>query len=171
MFGLSVLVVLVLYVYLAKVAVKFVGKRTTNKLAKYAVIAVFVLIPTWDIIPGWLYFNHLCKEAGVKVLKTVEVDKSYFLPNGEPDQERLKEVYLNPAKLQEPFSPQFHIKRSSSLIQDKNTGETLGTATGFSYYGGWLNSYLFPEGPPSKCPDYLVHGTLWNQVIKAKPVN
>jgi hypothetical protein len=96
MFGLVVLLALGLYVYLAKVAVRFVGKRTQNKLAKYATIAVFVLIPTWDIIPGWLYFNHLCKEAGVKVLKTVEVDKSYFLPNGEPNQERLKEVYLNP---------------------------------------------------------------------------
>jgi hypothetical protein len=166
--GFFILLGLIAYVVLAKFVVSAIGKYTQSKAAKYVAIAAFVLIPTWDIIPGWLYFNHLCKEAGVKVLKTVEVDRSYFLPNGEPNQERLKEAYPNPAKLQEPFSPQFHIKRSSSLIQEKNTGEILGTATGFSYYGGWFNSYLFPEGPPSKCPDYLVHGALWNEVIKVR---
>lgn len=170
--GFFILLGLVAYVVLAKFIVRAIGKYSESRAAKYGVIAVFVLIPTWDIIPGYLYFQYLCeKEAGVKVFKAVEVDKSYFLPNGEPNQDRLKDVYLNPAKLQEPFSPLFHVNRSSSLVQDKGTGEIFGTATGFSYYGGWLNSYLFPEGPPSKCPDYLVHGTLWKQVIKAKPEN
>jgi hypothetical protein len=169
--GFFLLLGLLVYVALAKAVVRTIGKATQSKAAQYIAIAVFVLIPTWDIVPGYLYFNHLCEsEAGVKVFKTVEVDTNYFLPNGEPDQERLKEVYLNPVKLQD-FSSQFHIKISSSLVREKNTGETLGTATGFAYYGGWLSSYVFPQGPPSKCPDYLVHGTLWRQVVKPKPIH
>jgi ABC-type maltose transport system permease subunit len=28
---------------------------------------------------------------------------------------------------------------------------------------GWLNSYLSPQGPPNRCPGYLVHGALWKQ--------
>jgi hypothetical protein len=174
MIVLALLLALALYVLLARVVVRMIGllsricafTTAATKALQTVCVAFFVLLPTWDIIPGRVYFNHLCKEAGVKVFKTVKVDKSYFLPNGEPNQDKLKELFLNPAILQQPFSPQFHIRKSTSLIQEKTTGEILGTATGFSYLGGWLNVYLLPEGPPSKCPDYLVHGRLWNRVIK-----
>lgn len=74
MIGLSILLALVVYVWLAR----FVIKRIANRAAKFAVIAIFVLIPTWDVIPGKLYFNHLCEtEAGLKIFKTVEGVEGY----------------------------------------------------------------------------------------------
>jgi len=72
--GFAVLLALIAYFFLARAVAKAVAKRTGSKKAKYAAIAVFVLIPTWDIIPGWLYFEYLCqKEGGQKIYKTVEL--------------------------------------------------------------------------------------------------
>ncbi len=74
MIGLSVLLAVIAYLGLAR----FVARRVENRAAKYAVIAVFVLIPTWDIIPGKLYFNSLCEnQAGLKTYKTVEGVEGY----------------------------------------------------------------------------------------------
>jgi hypothetical protein len=170
MFGLSILVALVVYVYLAKVAVAFVGKRTNGKLPRYATIAVFVLIPTWDIIPGHFYFNYLCgKEAGTRVLKTVEVEKEYFLPDGRPDDKRLSDRFVQPHEFDKEFSPLFHIARFESTIQDKQSGEILGRATSLSHHGGWLSAYLFPLGNATTCPE-RVHTAIWGEVIKPKKI-
>ena len=69
MIGLSILLAVAAYIWLAR----FVAKRIENRAAKYLVIALFVLVPTWDIIPGKIYFNNMCeKEAGLKVYKVVE---------------------------------------------------------------------------------------------------
>lgn len=74
MIGLSILLALAIYIWLAR----FVGKRIENRTAKYLVVALFVLIPTWDIIPGKIYFSHLCKnEAGLKIYKVVEGVEGY----------------------------------------------------------------------------------------------
>lgn len=74
MIGLSILLAVVAYIWLAR----FVARRIENRAVKYTVIAVFILIPTWDVIPGKLYFNHLCEnEAGLKIYKTVEGVEGY----------------------------------------------------------------------------------------------
>ncbi len=74
MIGLSILLAVVIYVWLARVVVR----RIENRAVKYLVIALFILIPTWDVIPGKLYFNHLCeKEAGLKIFKVVEGVEGY----------------------------------------------------------------------------------------------
>lgn len=74
MIGLSILLAVVAYIWLAR----FVARRIQNRTAKYLVIALFVLIPTWDLIPGKLYFNHLCEnEAGLKIYKAVEGVEGY----------------------------------------------------------------------------------------------
>ncbi len=40
---------------------------------KLLVIAVFILIPTWDIIPGKIALAHYCdKEGGIKIYRSVE---------------------------------------------------------------------------------------------------
>jgi hypothetical protein len=68
MIGLSILLAVIAYIWLAG----FVAKRIKNRTAKYFVIALFVLVPTWDVIPGKIYFNHLCeREAGLKIYKVV----------------------------------------------------------------------------------------------------
>jgi hypothetical protein len=170
MFGLSILVVLVVYAYLAKVAVTFAENRAKSKFARYATIAVFVLIPTWDIIPGHLYFNYLCgKEAGTSVLKTVEVEKEYFLSDGRPDDKRLSDRFVQPHEFDKGFLPLFHIARFESTIQDKQSGEILGRATSLSHYGGWLSAYLFPLGNATTCPE-RVHTAIWGEVIKPKKI-
>lgn len=170
--GFFILLGLIAYVVLAKFIVSALGKYTQNKAAKYIAIAVFVLIPTWDIVPGYLYFNHLCeKEAGVKVFKTVEVDRTYFIANGQPDEKKLADHYGSSFKVDRDFSAIFHITKIESAIQDKRTGETLGTATSLTYYWGWLNAYLFSQGSSSTCPaGHVIHGIVWQKVIKPKQV-
>lgn len=174
MFGLAVLVALGVYVYVAKVVVQFVGRRTQSNLAKYATIAVFVLIPTWDIIPGRLYFNHLCeKDGGIKVFKTVEVDKSYLTPNGQPDEKKLSmsSSFIIVHKDDREYSPIFHIAKFERVLQDKQTNEVLGIDVHLVHYGGWLNAYLFPQGPPTKCAGYSPYRDIWTEVIKPKSGN
>ncbi len=77
MIALYLLIALMLYILLAWLAVYLVKKYTGSTIAKYLTVAVFILIPSWDILPGRLYFHRLCeKEAGIRVFKTVEVDKN-----------------------------------------------------------------------------------------------
>jgi hypothetical protein len=172
--GLSVLIALVLYVYLAKVTIQFVGKRAKSKLAKYLTIAMFVLIPTWDIIPGRVFFQHLCEtEAGVKALKTVELDRSYFKPDGKPDDKKLAERYPQMNKFERNFSTIFHIAKTESTIHDKETGEVLGTAANFSYRGGWLTVSVLVDATGSSCPAYPsfgMHSAVLEKVFKPSAI-
>lgn len=169
MFALGLLIALVLYVGLAWMMAKLIGRYTDSKIARYLLIAIVVLIPTWDIIPGRLYFQYLCeREAGVKVLKTVEVASTYFLPNDQPDEKKLADLYTSSMKVEREFSRLFHIMRIQSFIHDKRTEEVLGIATDLSYYGGWLAAHLFPQGPPTVCPYYPVHSLKWKEVIRPK---
>ncbi len=52
MFAFGLLIALVLYVGLAWVMAKLIGRYTDSKIARYLLIAIVLLIPTWDIIPG-----------------------------------------------------------------------------------------------------------------------
>lgn len=172
MFGLAVLVALGGYVYLAKVAVQFVRKRADSKFATYATIVIFVLIPTWDIVPGWLYFNHLCeKEGGIKVFKTIEVDKSYFQSNGHPDEKKLSisNRFMIARKDDRVYSAVFHVAKFETVLHDKQTNEVLAVDVHLAHYGGWLNAYLFPQGPPTKCAGYSPYRDVWTEVIKLEP--
>lgn len=171
MFGLAVLLALGLYVYLAKVIVKFVDRCTENKLAKYATIAVFALIPTWDIIPGRLYHQHVCKtEGGVQVYKTVEVDKAYFLPDGRLDEKKLLERLDWQMTMDRAFSKLFRITKHQGTLIDKETQERLGTATDFSYFGGWLHTTILIEAAPDSCLRFSqeVYDTLYREVVRPK---
>ena len=80
MYGFAVLVVCGLYVVLALFVTKRVWRTTESKLARYGIMVICGLIPTWDILPGQLYHQYLCKtEGGVKVFKTIEIPGTYFL--------------------------------------------------------------------------------------------
>ena len=170
MFGLAFLVVSGLYVCLALFVAKQVGKGTNSKLAKYVTIAVFALVFTWDVIPGRLYHRHLCAhEAGVKVVKTVEVDRSYFRPTGQPDDKLLADRYTQTSKFDRKFFPLLGIEKIESTVQDKQTGEVLGETANFSYHSGWLSRFLFDGGEATLCPDYQYFGemaAIWQAVIK-----
>lgn len=158
MFGLAFLVACGLYAWMAFFVAKKVGKSTGSKLAKYATIAVFALLPTWDILPGLLYHAHLCKtEGGVKVFKTIEVEKAYFLPDGRPDEKKLEERVDWRMNFDRSYSTTFHIAKSETILVDKKTGERLGTAIGFAHYGGWFEASFLHLGRYTLCSQYPYH--------------
>lgn len=169
MFLLGFVLALVAYYYLARFTVKVVTKRYPGKLARYVTIAVFALIPIWDIIPGHLYFQHLCeKEAGTKVFKVFEIDKSYFKPNGHPDEKKLAEHFKSSTNVDRYYSSIFHITKFESSLQDRKTGEVLGVDVQLSYHGGWINANMFPVGSGTWCAGYSPYRDVWTEVFKPK---
>ncbi|MCS6291178.1 MAG: hypothetical protein H8K10_19675 [Nitrospira sp.] len=169
--GLALLVVCGLYVYLAKVVAQFIRRRMESTLAQYATIVVFVVIPTWDIIPGWLYFMHLCNnQAEMKVLKTVNLEEKYFMPNGQADGQKVGDRFKGSFISNRNFSPVFHIEMHESALQDSRTGEILGTTKEFIYRGGWLTRFILPDAMYS-CRQYQyasAHMALWREAIRPK---
>jgi hypothetical protein len=170
MFGLAFLVACGLYAWLAFFVAKQVGKGTGSQLAKYITLVVVVLLPTWDILPGQLYHQHLCKtEGGVKVFKTIEVEKAYFLPDGRPDEKRIQEIVDWRYTLDRGYSTTFHITRTEGTLGDKKTGDRLGAATGFLHYGGWIEASILRLGAYAQCPQYPKGSEisiLWREVIR-----
>jgi hypothetical protein len=160
-------------VYLAKVVAQFIRRRTESTLAQYATIVVFVLIPTWDILPGRLYHQHVCEtQGGVQVYKTVEVDKAYFLPDGRLDEKKLLLERLDwQTTMNRTFSKVFHMTKHQSVLLDRKNGEQLGTATDLWYYGGWLHTTIFIEATADTCPRYPHHTvsrSLWHLAVHSK---
>lgn len=178
MIALLLLIGLLLYIVLAWSTVRMVGwlarfcafTALTKRVLQVICAAFFVLLPTWDIIPSRLYFLHLCNaDAGIKVFKTVEVDQSYFRPDGVPDDKKLLDQYVQSTKWNRDFSAWAHIAKIDGTIQDRETGELLGSSTDFSYYGGWVEARIAPMSPLT-CPAYKarVFGMALQQVFKLK---
>ena len=78
MTGLIVLGILVIYIAIA------VGITTMAKgVWKVLVIAVFILIPTWDIIPGKIALTHYCDtEGGIKIYRSVDGVEGFLSLDG-----------------------------------------------------------------------------------------
>jgi hypothetical protein len=58
---------------LVKVSGRFGAKWKLKALLAAISVAVFILIPTWDVIPAQHEFERLCQsEAGVKIYKSAE---------------------------------------------------------------------------------------------------
>lgn len=95
MIGLGFFLAFILYIGLALLISYWVRRGFNTPKAKHIAqtltLITFALIPTWDIIPGKLYLNHLCEtEGGLKIYKTVEgVDGFYYFPGAELKQEAL----------------------------------------------------------------------------------
>ena len=86
MTGLIVLGILVIYIAIA------VGITTMAKgVWKVLVIAVFILIPTWDIIPGKIALTHYCDtEGGIKIYRSVEGVEGFLSMDGRVYEEYFK---------------------------------------------------------------------------------
>jgi len=148
---------------------QFVDRQAENRLIGYVTIAMFLLVPTWDIIPGYLYFSVLCHSSeGMQVHQTAEVEGKYFSPNGQPDLKALNERYQSGSKLDGHFARLFQITKEEIFVQDRYSGEILGSATRFHFHGGWLAAYLFPQHPPRSCPADSMDDALWKAVMKPK---
>jgi len=167
MYGFAVLVVCGLYVVLALFVTKRVGRTTESKFARHGIMVIFGLIPLWDILPGQLYHQYLCKtEGGVKVFKTIEIPGTYFLPNGQPDEKKIHEDFVDwEGEPNRAFSRLFHMTKNQDVLLDKHTREPLGTATDFWYYGGWLKVMVLPGALSTICPQYP-HFTVSNSLLR-----
>lgn len=169
--GLFVLVGFIAYILLAKYMANTIGKYSESNIAKYIAIAAFVLVPTWDSITGWLYFEQLCStQAEIRVLKTVEEEQENFLSNGQPDGRKLSDRYGDSFSSDRQFSTVFSIEKLESALRNKQTGETLGTTKEFIFRGGWLTRFVLPEAMYI-CRKYEysgAHAILWREVIKPK---
>lgn len=81
MIGLSIIFIILIYFYIAYRVIKYVVKKTEKKYYGILTLLFFILLPTWDVILGKIYFNHLCKtEGGLKVYKSIQADG--FLDKG-----------------------------------------------------------------------------------------
>jgi hypothetical protein len=153
MIGLSILLAVVIYVWL----VRLVAKRIKNRAAKYAVIAIFILIPTWDIIPGKLYLNYLCEnEAGVKVYQTVELPAEYWDVQGRPKfyDETNGNMHLPLDKYEWKSRTEeypFNVEKNISDMKEKNTEKILNERVVFTYWGGWISRNFAPHNTATSC--------------------
>lgn len=181
MIALALLFALIVYGVLSWSVIRALGwlgrvcvfPSSSTRALQGITLAAVVLLPTWDIIPSRLYFEHLCEtEAGIKVFRTVEVDQSYFRPDGVPDDKKLLDRYVQSSKWNRDFSSWAHITKIEGVIQERETGELLGTAIDYLYGGGWINSRIAPMSSTT-CPNYpnhSIHTSIWVEIFKLKPL-
>ena len=193
--GLIVLIVFAVYVLLSiglMIAAHFFGKRKNLKWCNWWVIGlVMVLIPTWDILPGRLYFSYLCNtEAGMFIYQTVELPEEYFLKagdrnaryqsnskkyyaeGGELNLEQIKENYSIDTEFDKEFSNWGHLFKRETTISEME--DVLGRATSFYYRGGWVTaplhdnragSHACPEGAVPKDSQPSIHSNLADAIF------
>lgn len=78
--GLILFIVIVDYILVAIYAVNKTHEKTQIKFYKNVVLAIFMLIPTWDIVIGYPIYQYLCyKDAGVHVYKTAENVEGFYI--------------------------------------------------------------------------------------------
>jgi len=69
-----------LYWLIAKKVVGMVYTETQSIIKKRIAIAIFVLIPTWDVILGFPIYWYLCAtQAGIKIYKTVDNVEGFYV--------------------------------------------------------------------------------------------
>ena len=151
MIALMMLTALLVYALIALLATRLLAhipkKRTTRWAVALLVLAVFALIPTWDIVPGRLFFAHLCEtEGGLTVCKVVEFPTNwdgrgrapFMTERGFFDPSYFRNRYRWRHRT-EKLSPSFlHVERRTDYIIDTATGEKIGQYAWFIYRGGWL---------------------------------
>jgi hypothetical protein len=79
---------------LAIVVTWFVARSFSRARARatalIGMLTAFALIPTWDIVPGKVYFDHLCRtKAGARIYDKAERVKGFRFASGAPDPQLL----------------------------------------------------------------------------------
>jgi hypothetical protein len=64
MIGISILVVLGIYLWIAVATTRFIFKITSSQAARLISAMAFLLIPTWDSIWGTVQLRYLCAAEG-----------------------------------------------------------------------------------------------------------
>ena len=178
MIALMMLTALLVYVLVAflviRAAVRIPKKRTTRWAVGLVVLVVFALIPTWDIVPGRLFFAHLCEtEGGLTVYKVVEFPTEwdgrgrapFMTERGFFDPTYFGNRYRWGHTSEIAWPAYFRIKKETDYVVDAANGERLGQYVYLIYKGGWLinSTGLHVSGtlcrvyPKGYFPDFLRH--------------
>ena len=145
-------------IWLTRKLVKWIGfKNGAVRLAAglFGFVLVFML-PFADEIAGRVYFNHLCAtEAGVKVYKTVELPAEYWDEKGKPKfyvdwDSHLGKKYPLLYKAGT-YSSVLYIDNAGYKFVDKQSGQVLGEAVDFRYWGGWIARNFSPHNTATSC--------------------
>jgi hypothetical protein len=76
---LIILFIMLVYVLLSVVFVKFVQQRTANQTYRRLAVAFVILLPTWDALLGFVVYYPACLLIPkVAIYETVETDSIYF---------------------------------------------------------------------------------------------
>ena len=77
--GLFFIFLIILYVVLAAIFIRFVRKKTTSKLYRQLAVAFVLLFPSWDVLLGFIVYYPAClfvpKNA---IYETAETDGMYY---------------------------------------------------------------------------------------------
>lgn len=80
MIGMSFFVTVFLYVWLSRTVIRKVYDKTKSLTKKRIAIAIFILIPTWDLILGFPIYAYLCAtQSGVKIYKSVDNVEGFYV--------------------------------------------------------------------------------------------
>ena len=111
-----------------------------------AVLLMFSLIPSADVIVGRFQFSRLCDTgASVKIFRTVTLDEKYFTRDGFPKTElttqrtgyEIADRYVMEFSEEQVLAWPRIVKHRTE-IRDKEKREVLGERVDFFYWGGWL---------------------------------
>lgn len=193
MIGLSILLALAVYIWLAK----WLAGQVASKKAKILIIAAFVLIPTWDIVPDWLYLEHFCStQAGITVLRQAQniegfrdsanlgivdsalktfgyrfvegKDARYVLDiNGNVVKQELNSVssrYEIRSQLNSPLPLTLYM--NEWFIVDMKNDEILATMRAFYSFGGWVKKLMSPVlGHGPRCDSVVNFETFYSKTL------
>jgi hypothetical protein len=77
--GLLIIFLIILYVALATLFIRVVRKKTSNKLYRRLAVAFIILLPSWDVLLGFIVYYPAClfvpKNA---IYETAETDGIYY---------------------------------------------------------------------------------------------
>lgn len=183
MIGLYILFVGVLYVLVALSTSywlsRFPERQKTKTWTQILTVLVFVLIPTWDIVPGKLYFKYLCNtEGGIRVYRQVGLPAKYWREDSLPRttaaeikgfRTRIGENYYLKVLEQNDYVPLFNIDRQEDSLINIESNELVAKMTHFRYWGGWLITNTGLSQSAASCPGKGAYVNFYKRVfVKGK---
>jgi len=166
MIAISITVAIVIYVWVAIKATRWLASAPSTSSAKWLITlssaAVFILLPIWDEIAGHIYFRHLCEtEGGIKVYQTIELGPEYWNPDGsgkfitvaaEREGKLLVPGYSWKSQWNRDFNKILNIAKQQYSVVEVSTGAEIASKIFFVNFHGWLTNHSFAHVTGDRCP-------------------
>jgi hypothetical protein len=77
--GLFIIFLIILYLVLATLFIRIVRKKTSNKLYRQLAVAFVILLPSWDVLLGFIVYYPACLFVPKNVIyETAETEGIYY---------------------------------------------------------------------------------------------